>query len=178
MSKETINEVIETEVEAVKPIPAKKKKFVATDPITCVSITAGELGMIGIKSKINYRWVGRGSETEVEYQDLAAAVRSSKKHIFKPLFIIQDEDFLAEFPKVKEVYSSIYSVKDLKEIFKMTPTQMKKLIPSLPDGAKESVKHLASEMIKNGTLDSVSKIKVLDEIFNTKFMLMTELFDN
>ena len=171
--------VVETEKPEVKNVETKplKKKFKPTDPIVCVSITAGDLGMIGIKSHINYTWAGRGDDTEVEYQDLVAAIRSGKSHIFKPRFIIQDEDFLNEFPQVKKVYSSMYSVKDLRAVFSLTPAQMKKTINSLPDGAKESIKHIASNMISNGTLDSVAKIKVLDEIYDTKFMLMTELFN-
>lgn len=31
-------------------------------------------------------------------------------------------------------------------------------------------------MIMNGQIDSVSKIKTLDEIYDTKFMTMTELY--
>ena len=54
---------------------------------------------------------------------------------------------------------------------------MKSIILSLPDGAKESIKNMASQMISKGTLDSVQKIKFLDEIFNTELMLMTGLFN-
>ena len=171
---------VETTVKNIEEATVKtpeKRKFKPEDSIECVSITAGNLGMIGIKSGINYTWAGRGDITEVEYQDLVSAVRSSKNHIFKPYFIIQDEDFLKEFPRVAEVYSSIYSLQDLKEVFKLTPSQMRQAIASLPDGAKESIKHIASDMITKGTLDSVQKIKILDEIYDTKFMLMTELFN-
>lgn len=153
-----------------------KKEFKPTDPVFCVSITAGELGMIGIKSGINYTWAGRGDVTEVEYQDLVAAIRSSKSHIYKPYFIIRDEDFLKEFPRVKDVYANMYSYQDLQQIFQLSPSQMKTAILNLPDGAKESVKHIAADLIANGTLDSVKKIQTLDAIYDTKFMLMTELY--
>lgn len=176
-TKTTTAAVAEEIVEAA-PVEKKveKRKFADTDTIECQSIVAGELGMIGIKSKINYTWAGRGDVTEVEYQDLVSAVRSSKKHVFQPYFIIKDEDFLAQFPRVKEVYASMYSLEDLKDVFKLAPAQMKKTITSLPEGAKQSIKNIASSMISNGSLDSVQKIKILDEIFDTKFMLMTELF--
>lgn len=167
---EPVKEVVET------PVKKVAKKYSATDPIECVSITAGELGMIGIKSRINYRWAGRGDVTEIEYQDLVAAIRSSKKHVFQPYFLIQDDEFVAQFPQLKKVYDSMYSISDLKDVFKMTPAAMKKTILSLPDGAKQSIKNIASTMISKGQLDSVAKIKALDEIFDTKFMLMTELF--
>lgn len=162
------------ETKTVTPV---KHKFTPEEPIECVSIASGTLGMVGIKSGINYRWAGRGDVTEVEYQDLVAAVRAGKGHITLPLFIIQNEDFLKEFPQVEKVYASMYSIQDLKDVFSLSPAQMKKVIMELPEGAKNSLRNIASTEISHGRLDSVQKIKVLDEIFDTKFMLMTELFD-
>ena len=169
---EIVKEVAKTE----KEVKVEAKKFKDTDPIRCVSITAGELGMLGIKSGINYTWAGRGDETDVEYQDLVAAIRSGKKHISAPYFIIQDDDFLTQFPQVAETYSSMLSYKDLKDILNLDANSMKKVINELPSGAKESIKNIASSQISKGLLDSVQKIKILDEIFDTKFMLMTELY--
>lgn len=165
---------VKPKVENKKPV--KKHKYSNEDGIECVSITAGELGMIGIKSGINYTWAGRGDITEVEYQDLVAAVRSGKPHIFDPCFVILEDDFVKEFPQINRIYSKMFSTQELEEVFNLPVAQMKTTILSLPEGAKESIKHIASSMISNGTLDSVQKIKALDEIFNTKFMLMTELF--
>lgn len=172
----TVGETVEaTETVNVEKVKAPKK-FKETDAIDCVSITAGEMGMIGIKSSINYTWAGRGDVTAVEYQDLVAAIRSGKKHISAPYFIIQDNDFLAQFPQVAEVYSSMISYTDLKDILKLDVNRMKKVINELPSGARESIKNIASSQISKGQLDSVQKIKALDEIFDTKFMLMTELY--
>ena len=70
----------------------------------------------------------------------------------------------------------MYSIKDLTDVLKLDAASMKKTINNLPAGAKESIKNIASTMIAKGQLDSVQKIKILDEIFDTKFMLMTELF--
>lgn len=160
-------------------VPIKeKRKFEQSDPISCISITSGELGMKGLKSNINYTWFGRGEVVEVEYQDLVAAIRSSKKHITEPLFIIQDEDFLVEFPQVAKIYDTMLSLQDLVSVFNLSASDMKRIIPTLPAGAQKSIKHLASTKIADGTLDSVQKIKALDELFDTKFMLMTELFSN
>lgn len=155
----------------------KKKKFEESEPIECMSITSGELGMTGIKTGIVYKWAGRGDITEVEYQDLVAAIRSGKRHITEPFFIIQNDEFLDLFPQVRDKYSSMYSINDLQDVLKLPVSQMRKIIESLPNGAKESIKHIASSMIAKGAMDSVQKIKVLDEIYGTKFMLMTELFN-
>lgn len=175
----TDESVVKSTVEATAPTAAAKKavkKFEDTDTIPCISITAGRLGMIGIKSHINYSWEGQGEVVDVEYQDLAAAVRSGKKHITEPYFIIDDEVFLKQFPQVQKVYNTIYDVEDLKNVLKMSPAQIKKVVPTLPPGARESIKSIVADAIQHGTLDSVQRIKAFDEIFDTKFMLMTELF--
>ena len=167
---------IEEKVEEKKDEKKAKKVFKDTDLIRCVSITSGELGMTGIKTSIGYRWAGRGDETGVEYQDLVAAVRLNKNHIYKPYFIISDKDFIAQFPQVEKVYSSMFTYKDLTDVLKLEPERMRSAILSLPDGAKNSIKNIISSLISSGNLDSIARIKVLDEIFDTKFMLMTELY--
>lgn len=183
--EETIVENVETTEEetvveqpkvetAVKKEP---KKYEATDGILCRSITPGGLYMEGIKSHILYEWSDNGDVSEVEYQDLVAAIRSNVSYISKPYFIIENEDIIAQFPQINKIYESMYSIKDLKDVLiDLSPRDMKATILSLPDGAKASIKHIASQMISNGTLDSVQKIKILDEIFDTRLMLMTELF--
>lgn len=166
------------EVEPTESAPVKKvRKYEATDGIRCRSITVGGLYMEGLKSHILYEWSNEGDDTEVEYQDLVAAIRSNSSYVLKPRFIIEDQELVDQFPQVKKVYDSMNSVQDLREIIlKNQPEAMRKRIMSLPDGAKESLKHIASQMIANGTLDSVKKIRILDEIYETKLMLMTELF--
>lgn len=169
-----VDDVVEIEEEKV--IKKGKKVFKDTDTVKCVSITPGELGMTGVKTNIGYRWTGRGDIVDVEYQDLVAAIRLNKTHIYKPYFVISDEDFIAQFPQVEKVYASMFSYKDLTDVLKLDPERMRSAILSLPEGAKNSIKSIASSLISNGTLDSIARIKVLDEIFDTKFMLMTELF--
>lgn len=176
VTEEPVIEVVE--VEPTESAPVKKvRKYEATDGIRCRSITVGGLYMEGLKSHILYEWSNEGDDTEVEYQDLVAAIRSNSSYVLKPRFIIEDQGLVDQFPQVKKVYDSMNSVQDLREIIlKNQPEAMRKRITNLPDGAKESLKHIASQMIANGSLDSVKKIKVLDEIYETKLMLMTELF--
>ncbi len=154
----------------------ESKKYKTTDAIPCISITSGELGMEGIKSHINYRWAERGDVTEVEYQDLLAAIRQNDSFVVKPYFVIQDDELVSQFPQLKKIYDSMYSGKDLQDLLKLTPSSMKAAVLTLPDGAKESIKNIAATQISSGQLDSVKKIKILDEIFGTEMALLTGLF--
>ena len=170
ITEEVIDPVVD--VEEVKKII---RKFEPDDLITCTSITSGELLMVGEKTNSLYRWADRGDEQDVEYQDLIFAVRKGSGFVFKPRFIIKDEDFLDQNPSVKEKYETMYTLKDIKDVLALSPQAMKQTILELPDGAKDSLKSVAATMITNGSLDSVAKIKILDEIFDTQLMLMTEL---
>lgn len=175
ISNDTEETVISSDTEKI--VEKKPRKYEATDGIPCKSITSGGLYMEGIKSHILYEWADDGDITEVEYQDLVAAIRSNVSYIHKPYFIIEDEDIVSQFPQINKIYESMYSIKDLRNVLTdLSPRDMKATILTLPEGAKESIKHIASQMISNGSLDSVQKIKFLDEIFDTRLMLMTELF--
>lgn len=167
---------METETSVVGEEP-KPKKFANDEGVPCRSITSGPLYMTGIKSKVNYKWADLNDVTEVEYQDLVAAIRSNSSYITKPYFVIDDQDFLTLYPQVAKLYQSLYSVKDLQDIFTLSPAAMKTAIQSLPVGAQETVKTLAAQMIRSGQLDSIKKIAALDEIYGTKLMMMTELFN-
>lgn len=183
--KAETKEVVSTPIleDSSEPVVEKKvepKKHEAGDRIPCRSITPGGLYMEGLKSHILYEWTDVNDVTEVEYRDLTAAIMSSKNdYVTKPYFIIEDETVIAEFPKINKVYESMYSFKDLKDVLlNLSPKEMKATINMFPAGAKESIKHIASQMISAGTLDSIQKIKILDEIFGTKYIVMIEMFNN
>lgn len=148
-----------------------KKKFKQDDMIPCISITPGEMYFIGAKSKNLYVWSEADDVIEIEFRDLDAAARSKDKMLVKPRFIVQNNDFLAMYPYLDEIYGGLFSTEDLRDTLKLSPKQMEKAILSLPEGAKESIKNLAATMVDNGVLDSVQRIKVLDEIFGTEMFL-------
>lgn len=160
--------------EQVKETPVKKT-FDQSDGIMCRSVTQGGLHMEGLKTKMMYDWSEYGDETEVEYRDLVAAVRTKTSFVFNPFFIIEDQDFISEFPQLQKFYNDQYSVKDLKEILELPVNEMIETINTLPNGAKESLKSIASTQVANGRLDSVKKIKALDEVFDTDLNLLSEL---
>lgn len=174
-TKTEVTEAVATQ--EAKPVVKEKKVFGQTDPILCRSIFAGELIINGIKTGISYRFATLDDDTEIEYQDVVAAIRSSKDYILKPYLIIEDKDIIEQFPKLNEIYSKMYTDKEMKEILYLPIPQMKAVINSLPAGAKESVKSIAATLITSGKLDSIKKIKVLDEIYRTEMMKLTEVFN-
>ena len=149
----------------------KVKKFAKTTLIPCRSICTGVLYVEGPNSKNDYMWWDFGDVQDVQYQDLDAYVKRHATCVYKPQFIIEDDDYIAQNLDIKAVYDSMYTTSDLREILNLPVSQMKKAIMELPLGAKEAIRGLAPTMIENKKLDSIEKIRVLDEIFGTQLIL-------
>lgn len=170
MPTNTTKKATEVEEVVVEKKPTKKV-FKDTDMIPCVSITYGKLLVVGDKSENLYRWIDFGDETEVEYRDLKSFIRSRKPCVYKPRFVIQDKDFLAEHKELEKIYGDLYSPADLRAILTYPASKMKEAIESLPLGAKEAIRDIACREIEDGVLDSIQRIKALDEIFGTQMLL-------
>ena len=165
---------VETEVE-VKPekkTKVEKKKFEANDGVACSSIFPGKLFMTGDKSGMDYAWTRYGDIVDVEYRDLVSAVQARSNYIYKPFFIIEDEDFIAEFPQLKRFYDEKYAMKDLRGVLNLNVSEMKREIAELPDGARQALRSIASTAIQNGDIDSYSRVKAIDEALETQFVLL------
>lgn len=154
-----------------KPV-VEERKFNPEDTIPCRSIVSGGLYIEGSRSHILYSWADCGDVEDVEYRDLIYLVRTrANANIYSPRIIIEDEDFIAQNKSVKDFYDSMYDTSDLNQILLLPISQMKTEITKLPVGAKESIKGIAATMIDSHVLDSVQRIKALDEIFGTNMLL-------
>lgn len=167
---------VEKEVtEKPKIVKKKKREFKETDGILCRSVTTGGLYMIGKKTGMVYEWGEYGREYEVEYRDLVIAVRTRSAFVFTPYFIIEDEDFIEEFPILKKFYDESYNMSELDRIIDYPLDMMKNAIAALPPAALKNFQNMASTAVRSGRLDSLEKIRALDEIFGIDLKLLTEM---
>ena len=172
------NTAVEQKVEsaATKMEPVKEKKvFTDSDYVLCRSITYGGL-YIGGQSGNMYEFRDYGSECEINYRDLVSLIRKGSDHIFLPRFIILDEDLLDDFPTIKRAYEVAYTRKDLLEILALPTSQMKAAISELPEATRNVLEKMIGEEIANGSLDSISKVRTLSNLFNSDFNLLSSLF--
>lgn len=159
-------EVSNTEV--VKSVP---KKYAPDDLIPCRSITYGELLLTAPKSKLLYSWSNYGDITEIEFQDLQALKSMRSSYIFKPRFIIEDLELVEQWNKdLGKIYSDIIEV-DVEDLFSLPLNQFKAKLKKAPSGIQQAVKNVAGEKILNGSLDSLAKIRAIDEILGTDLKL-------
>ena len=162
---------------AETPVKAKKS-FEATDAIKCHSVTQGKLFVDGPRTKTPYEFVDYGAEVDVTYNDLSVLVATKSDYIFHPYFVVDNLEFIKEFPQLDKFYSQSYRKQDLLDILTMPVDEMIEEIKGLPAGAVENVKNLAATQVANGELDSVKKIKALDNYFETDLNLMADLIQN
>lgn len=173
-AKQAVVDEIEVEQEVVKKTIAKPKtrKFDPNETFPCRSVCYGELILEGYKSKILYTWANCGDYADVEYQDLQALQSRKSRFLTDPLFIIEDEELVDHWGALlKPIYSKIEE-DDIEQILKLTPAQLKKRLKSAPNGIKESIKTMAAAKIMSGELDSLNRIKAIDEVLGTELMSM------
>ena len=166
------SKVVEDTVKATENVVEEKavKEYKPDDMILCVSVTAGELMMIGKKSNALYRWANYGDTAYVEFQDLKAEVHNAKSpFIYSPLFMIEDEDVLSlsDFSKVNEVYRDAISIDEIESFFSLSDQQFSSQLKKLPVGIKETIKSIAVDKLEDGSLDSIRKIKIMDSVLGT-----------
>ena len=183
--QEPVEKKIETVVEeesmglADEPsVPIVPNKiFHDGDYIMCRSIVAGGLN-ITCRSSNYYRFVEYGGECEIEYRDLVELIRIHSDHIFLPRIIIEDKDFLEQFPQVRQFYESLYTTEDLRVILGLPNDKMEFEIQKLPREMFDTLRGLASSMISSGEIDSVNKIRCLSKIFNADYNLISEMLES
>ena len=169
-----VDTIVDTEVvkqESKKTSAKTPRKFAPDDMISCRSLTFGELLLTGTKSKLLYSWSNYGDTTEVEYQDLQALKSTRSSYLFKPRFIIEDDELVEQWNKdLGDLYNTIIDM-DAEDLFKLPVNQFKSKLKKAPKGVQQAVKNIAGEKILNGSLDSLVKIKAIDEILGTDLLL-------
>lgn len=175
MARNTAKDIVEDieikETETKKDTPKQAKKYAPGDMIPCRSITYGELLLPGAKTKLLYTWANYGDVTEVEFQDLQALKSTRSTYLFKPRFIIEDEELIEQWKgDFGKMYEEITNT-DVEAIFKLPVNQLKAKLKKAPAGIQQAVKNIAGEKIMNGSLDSLAKIKAIDEILGTQLKM-------
>ena len=170
---EKLESVANNEAVAAKPKKKELRKFAQDDLILCKSVTYGELLLPGKKSKLLYIWANHGDATEVEFQDLQALRSTRSAYLMNPYFVIEDDELLEQWPDLKAIYDKAAEI-DIDSLFTLPLNQFKKKLRDLPVGFRDSVKNIAGEKIRDGSLDSIAKIKAIDEALGTELKLMIE----
>ena len=181
VARKTTKTVVENKKEEVST-PVKKevkvpKQYSQHDPILCRSVNAGWLGVSG-KSGMYYIFSNYGDQAEIEYGDLFALKNEHSPYLYDPLFVIENEELL-ESPRWKDLADfytdKVYGMDDINEVLNKSKSVFKRTLECLPKGLLKALTVEVAKRIEDGSFDSLSKIKDIDEVCGTDFSKMINI---
>lgn len=170
--------VVEKTVEKVETKNITKKKLRLDDNvlISVKSNRFGELIYINHKTGDETRWENFGDVQPLSVGDLRA-MKAKQLTFFKENWItiegIEDADDDYDDVEIEEIYEALQisqyydeylCPKDINKVFNWTTDEMKNKIPRMTKSVRESILVRANELIKLNILDSMSKVKALEEV--------------
>lgn len=159
---------IETPVVEVPQV----KEYQPYDLIPCQSLTSGEMFYNSPKSNTMYKWDDNGTIIDMTYEDLIAMKQSHSELMYRPCFMIMDKELLAQprWMDIAKIYSGydIISLSDAEKVINLDVNSLSKALNRLTPAMRAVICNTAADMIEKGTLDSIAKIKAIDEICGTE----------
>lgn len=160
-------EVIEEVVENVKKeeVVKKTKQAIRFDPneeVQVVSLNPRGTLIFEDHEHTIFEWKNFGDDNWISIKGLLH-MRNRHRGFFTTPLVRVDED-VAEFLKIDVMYQDLVDLDNIDAIFEMGNTEFKKLIIKIPNGIREIIASFAIEKFADGTLDSMQKIRIIEEI--------------
>lgn len=134
--------------------------------VECKNITMGKL--IYISNKQNgYKlvWSEPGDVEEIELGELIS-MRNSQPAFFTKNWIGIDDIDVLKYLKVDKYYEGLPTFEDYEKLLTSSLDDLRVALSNMSEGAKETLAVKATEMINDGTIDSVKTVKYLCEALN------------
>ena len=173
-SKLTANNITENKVKTVAS--TRTKIDIPTNAI--IPVMSGVHGILTYSSKKTFGytvdWDDYGAVEYVEYGELLSMRNTQRSFFEKNWIFIQDTDEYSATDiyaalAVEKYYKNIIVGEDLDSLFSMTPDEIKETISTLSDGVKQNIASIAKSKIESGKLDSINRIKALEESIGLDF---------
>lgn len=143
-----------------KPI---KKKINKDEMIECKNITNGTLVYASRKTGAEYHLEGFGAVEWFSVDELITMKSSMGKILTEPWLAIMDDDVI-DYLGLRHVYDKIIvPIDNLGVIFNKSVKELTKILDIAPNGIKTLIASKAKEMVENNQLDSIAKIKLIEE---------------
>ena len=173
-SKLSANNKTENKVKTVAS--ARTKIDIPTNAI--IPVMSGVHGILTYSSKKTFGytvdWDDYGAVEYVEYGELLSMRNTQRSFFEKNWIFIQDTDEYSAKDiyaalAVEKYYKNVIVGEDLDSLFTMTPDEIKETISTLSDGVKQNIASIAKGKIESGELDSINRIKALEESIGLDF---------
>lgn len=173
-TKKVNQEAVEKTVSKV--VTNKKLKLDDNVLISVKSNVFGKLIYINHKTGDKTIWENFGEVQPLSVGDLRA-MKGAQLSFFKENWIsidgIEEADDsyenvepeeIYEALQISQYYSEMLCPKDINIVFNWSASDIKNKLPRMTKSVKESIMIRANELIKEGILDSISKVKAIEEV--------------
>lgn len=148
-----------TEVKTTENKKVKKQRDL-NEEIEVKCIVQG--GLIYVTSQgFEIIWDEYGDVNYIPYKELIYMANKYKRFFTEP-WVIMDEDVLKDL-RVIRYYKKIIDYENIDSIFTKTPAQLKKTLQDVSEGTLRLIADRATAKIKDGSLDSLKKIEILQQ---------------
>lgn len=180
MAKQTSkpeNEAVESVAsETVQPeVPSRpaRKSRPKIDPAEQVEVRNNTVGRLVYSSPrmMGYTIVW-DSHGDVQLMDFAEVqtMKNAHKRFFQDNWVTIDDPDVIQALGISGLYKNAANRDDIKALFGMNPNVIRKRVATMSDGMKSTVRSAAKLAIDNGTLDSVQRIRALEEALDCSLM--------
>jgi len=161
-----------------KSIVKKKLRLDDSVSILVSSNVFGLLTYINHKTGDKYQWSKIGEVQSLYVSDIRAMKSNQQRFLEENWILIDgiadldeeyedvDIDDVYEALQISHYYKNRLCPKDIGEIFNWSASDIKAKVPKMTQTVKESLIVRANELIKSEVLDSISKVKALEEALN------------
>lgn len=161
-------------VEQVSKKELPKKKEITRDMVVaCRNLTSGKLIYVSKKTGLETIWSNYGDEEYLDVGELLTMKSSQPAFLKNPWLLVDDED-VAHYLGLKEVYENIIPVDEIEDFFNLSASEARNIIPKLPRGTKDLVGEKARQGIQDGTLTNIQLIRLLEQELQLDLLSLLE----
>jgi hypothetical protein len=152
------------------PFPIQRLKKPSLDKnelIPVMNITNGSLVYQSRKTGLEVKFERYGDIEYLEVGELLTMRSGQRRFLDEPWILILDDE-VVNYLGLDKLYKKLENPQNIDNIFSFDNDTFEQVVQSSPRGYAQLIISRARLKIKEGTLDSVSKIKILEDRFNVE----------
>jgi len=148
----------------------KKPTLDKNELIPVMNITNGPLLYKSLKTGMSVKFEQYGDVEYLEVGELLTMRSSQKRYLEEPWMLIMDEE-IVNYLGLDKLYKKLISPQNVDKIFTFDQPTFQEIIENAPMGYNQLIISRAKQRLKDGSLDSLAKIKILEEKFNIQLVV-------
>ena len=154
-------------------VRTQRKQKPGIDPSEQVEVRNNTFGRLVYSSPrmMGYTivWDAHGDVQLMDYSEVQTMKNAFKRFFVNNWVTIDDPD-VVEALGVSGFYKESVNGSNINELFSMSPSVIRKRVSAMNDGLKATVRAAAKQAVDDGILDSMKRIKALEESLDCSLM--------